>query len=352
MRVKRLLQVFRTRTENLFADLQLLDLRTAVQHRYDDIEYAYEGSTLLTRHQAASLLRQASQSLQVVLSSRCDVLKRITFPRLRVIDCSGSSSEDPLTSYVIESCPVLQEVRCGTMDVAALRSLPSGLRVLCIECLEAEAAPDESMRLISRLSRLRHLSLTADCVRLSNDFFADMRQLEVLDLTLFLLDPLEDDEGHLDEADAEAAVVGHEEQTFGDEGMRILLKNNHELKDVSLSGLNLTNQTLHLFADYVRQHACLQRLAIKSLSMLDEDVARELCQVGGRNHLQQLSILSDDPQEDLVFHMKRSGPDSDAEILVTRGAAAAGDSLGDANVAGSLHDDHCQALPDVASVQL
>ena len=106
MSVKRLLVVFRTRLNHKLTGFTYLDMRTAVQHRYDDVEYDHTGATLLTKRQAASLLRQVAATVQILISSRCDVLNRISSPVLRVLTCTDSSAEDPLSHYVVQSCPI------------------------------------------------------------------------------------------------------------------------------------------------------------------------------------------------------------------------------------------------------
>ena len=271
-----------------------LDMRTAVQHRYDDVEYDHTGATLLTKHQAASLLRQVAATVQILISSRCDVLNRISFPVLRVLTCTDSSAEDPLSHYVVQSCPMLLQLTVGHMDSKGLRELPGNMTLLRIESFD-----EEDMDPVRELSRLRQLSLTADCVRIRQDFFANMHDLEIVNLTIYCVEEGEEEE---DDEEGELNV-----SLFNDEGVRILLHNNARLKDVTLSGFRLTSKSLEYFADYAEHHA-LERLAIKSsVCLVDEDV-NGLAKAGAKSKLQTLSILSDDPEQDRIITI-RTFPD-------------------------------------------
>lgn len=310
--VKRLLHVFQNRSsDRLFAGYKQVNLTIAIQHRFDDIEYEHDGSTLLTKHQAASLIRQMAETLEQVISCRCDILNRIQFPALRVMDCRFSLTEDLLSHYVLLNCPLLRELRVGSLDLKGLQSLPKDLTILRVESFEdCEEQKDEPLEIISKLSNLSELSFTADGVRIGDNFFAHMHELRVVELTLFI----EEEDGDEDDEEDQA----EREPEFGDSGVQLLLKNNENLKEVSLSGLKLTDKSLTYFTDYCKHHG-LEKLTLKSVAELEESAVMSLANSGPKS-LVQVSILSDDPEEDLIVKIEHK--EDSPVVHVTRGADA------------------------------
>lgn len=326
MSVKRLLHVFRTRKADLFTGFTHLNIGSAVQHRLDDIEYEHTGSTLLTKAQAASLVRQMAETLEQVVSNRCDVLNRIAFPVLKEMDCRSSLTEDPLSHYILQSCPMLQKLRIGSMNLRALEALPLGLKVLHVESFDECEQKDQPLKAISRLSSLTHLSFTADCVKIADNFFAQMHDLQVVELMLYIEDEAgselmlyiedEDEDDHSeDEGDD---PEDQQDAEFGDTGVQLLLQNNAHLRQVTLSGLNLSNLSLHLFEQYCKSHG-LQTLSLKSVLPLDESAVMAVAKCGSQS-LKQVSILSDDPEEDLVILIEHADSADEPTIIVKRGA--------------------------------
>ena len=288
MGVKRLLVAFRTKQIAVFAGMKELDMRSAIQ-RYDD----HTGSTLLTFRQANSLLRVVAPNLIKLVIGWCDVMSRIHFPVLKVIDGSGSHCEDRLYDMVIHSCPVLEEISVGTMDKEALATLTmnqfgqmvmrsqSRITKLVIESFKETLDNND----LCFINDLKHFSITADCAKITDNFFKHKHQLVTVNLTVYSI-----------EEDNEKPVP------FSDSGVKVLLSNNADLKEVTLSGLPLTDVSLQYFANYLTGHR-LERLTLKSSheSGFSEDAINALASAGKEYGLQMLSILSDDPEKDIIM---------------------------------------------------
>jgi hypothetical protein len=144
---------------------------------------------------------------------------------------------------------------------------------------------------ISWMINLTHLCITAFRVEVSDSFFNDMHQLQVLKLAVHI-------NGKFPNAD-EVYDCGK----LTDAGVRILLDDNPNLREVNLSWFPLTDQSITYFTDYVGSHG-LQSLILKSCDAtgFSEAPAKVLVSSGMMNKLEKLQLCSRKFQLDLSIN--------------------------------------------------
>jgi hypothetical protein len=278
MSTKRLRIACRTKQLSVFSGITDLNIMTKIVSKADPVVFmmhTFASASHISCDQAASLLEAVAADLIKLVIVRCDVMNGIYFPALEIIECTGPVFGDGLpVEYMANCCPVLHQVSVNMIRRHAMHMLSlmdddyvhtvqvSGITVLRIKCLSGIL--DDH---VSRMFNLKRLSITARDSVISNSLFKYMYQLVDVNLTVNRIDwvpkPIADQAAGDD--DDEVAVwdpndgededeFDEESELFSDYGVQILLENNQQLKEVTLSGFPMTDLSLVYFTDYISAH--------------------------------------------------------------------------------------------------
>jgi hypothetical protein len=223
----------------------------------------------------SDILQHFAPRLVKLTSSRSDVLEGIRFPSLKILECDRK-----LSGSVIESCPLLKQLSVSELNSEGwekIEEMPAERQAMFTKLIVKEL----SKRLtdsISGMTNLTHLSITAYRVKVSDAFFKDMHQLQVVKLKV---------EVYSQEPDP--LYFG----TLTDAGVQVLLDNNPKLREVTFSLFPLTDLSIAYFTEYVEDHG-LVSLTLRSCDAtgFSELPAKKLATAGFMNKWKYLLLFS------------------------------------------------------------
>lgn len=207
-----------------------------------------------------------------------------SFKELVEFECSGLVLSEVMRGFL--SLPQLQKLTLAAVKwdewddqviIIAQNTWQRQMTSITIHSLNS------CMDHLKLMFNLMHITVTMkDSSTISNRFFDDMDRLVTVNLT------------------AEIPTK------FSDTGVEILLDNNPNLKDVTLSGFPLTDTSLVYFTEYVQSHA-LEKLTLKSsaTSGFTQAAINQLAAAGSQNKLKHLSISSGDLATDFLMNIQQ-----------------------------------------------
>lgn len=248
----------------------------------EDTEREKRIPCLFKSDEAASLLKQVASNLTNLIIRRSTVLDGIAFPSLKAYECTDSVYEG--NDYLL--FPVLEDLTLAFADEVVIEDLTDahGDRLHQINKLVIENyfVPDEEVEsdplpdALKRMINLTHVDIAIYYPNLPHDLFEHLHHLVIVKLGAML--------------PGDYWVSDH----FSDAGVQILLKNNHNLQEVSLYGFELTDSSLMYFADYVTSHG-LRKLSLISNGRFSE-AAENILRDAGEHKLQELHIADAETQ--------------------------------------------------------
>jgi hypothetical protein len=252
----------------------------------EDEEWEKRMPSLLTVDEAVSLLEGLAPNLSKLVIQCPNVLKRIKFPSLKAYECT----ELVFHSVNYTLFPILEELTLYYAYERIIGELVDayGERLHLFKKLvihnylishddeENDPLPDA----LKQMSNLTHLDIAINYTNFLHDLFEHLHHLVIVKLEA--LHPQDN--------------LGSE--NFSDSGVRILLQNNQNLREVGLYGLELTDLTLMCFADYVTTHG-LRKLALRSTGRFSE-ASKNMLREAGEHKLQHLHIADADTQHPIV----------------------------------------------------